>query len=222
MKIFKLIIDTLMAVLMPMLMAYSLIGENNHEIIGICIFVIFIVHHVLNRKWWTSLFKGKYNAVRVLNTVVNLSLAVFMIMQPVSGVLLSKHILKEVTISGAASTLRTIHMTLSYWGFIILSLHLGLHIRVISAKLKGKMNKAVKITFTVLFLLIAAYGVYAFINRGFADYMFMKVMFAFFDPNESKILFFLDYAAVMVLAANIAYWMQRGLLFAGRRKKKAD
>ena len=91
MKIFKLIIDTLMAVLMPMLMAYSLIGENNHEIIGICIFVIFIVHHVLNRKWWTSLFKGKYNAVRVLNTVVNLSLVVFMIMQPVSGVLLSKH-----------------------------------------------------------------------------------------------------------------------------------
>ena len=84
------------------------------------------------------------------------------------------------------------------------------------------MKKAVKITFTVLFLLIAAYGVYAFISRGFADYMFMKVMFAFFDPNESKILFFLDYAAVMVLAANIAYWMQRGLLFAGRRKKKAD
>ncbi len=207
---------------MPMLMAYSLIGENNHEIIGICIFVIFIVHHALNRKWWTSLFKGKYNAVRVLNTVVNLSLVVFMIVQPVSGVLLSKHILKELTISGAASTLRTIHMTLSYWGFIILSFHLGLHIRVISAKLKGKMKKAVKITFTVLFLLIAAYGVYAFISRGFADYMFMKVMFAFFDPKESKILFFLDYAAVMVLAAEIAYWAQRGLLFAGRRKKKAD
>ena len=124
------------AVLMPMLMAYFLIGENNHEIIGICIFVIFIVHHALNRKWWTRLFKGKYNAVRVLNTAVNLSLTVFMIMQPVSGVLLSKHILKEVTISGAASTLRTIHMTLSYWGFIILSFHLGLHIRVISAKLK--------------------------------------------------------------------------------------
>lgn len=136
MKIFKLIIDTLMAALMPMLMAYSLIGENNHEIIGTCIFVIFIVHHALNCKWWTVLFKGKYNAVRVLNTAVNLSLTVFMIMQPVSGVLLSKHILKEVTIRGAASTLRTIHMTFSYWGFIILSFHLGLHIRVISAKLK--------------------------------------------------------------------------------------
>ena len=141
MKIFKLIIDTLMVVLMPMLMAYSLIGENNHEIIGICIFAIFIVHHALDRKWWTGIFKGKYNAIRVINTIVNLSLVVFMIMQPVSGVLLSKYILKELTISGAASTLRTIHMTLSYWEFIILSFHLGLHIRVISTKLKGKMNK---------------------------------------------------------------------------------
>jgi len=97
MKIFKLIIDTLMTVLMPMLMAYSLIGENNHEIIGIFIFVIFIVHHALNCKWWTGIFKGKYNAVRLLNTIVNLSLVVFMIMQPVSGVLLSKHILKALS-----------------------------------------------------------------------------------------------------------------------------
>ena len=99
---------------------------------------------------------------------------------------------------------------------------MGLHIRVISTKLKGKMNKALKITFTILFLLIAAYGVYAFISRGFADYMFMKVMFAFFDPKESEILFFLDYAAVMVLAAETAYWIQRGLLFAGKRKRNAD
>ena len=78
-----------------------------------------------------------------------------------------------------------------------------------------------KNTFTVLFLLIAAYGVYAFISRGFADYMFMKVMFAFFDPKESKILFFLNYAAVMVLAAEIAYWLDAKRI-AFCRKRNAD
>ena len=46
------------------------------------------------------------------------------------------------------------------------------------------MNKSVKYVITVLFILIAAYGVYAFIQRGIADYMFMKVMFAFFDFND--------------------------------------
>ena len=56
---------------------------------------------------------------------------------------LSKYVMKEVTISGASSTLRTIHMTFAYWGFILMSFHLGLHIRAISAKTKNRMNKAV-------------------------------------------------------------------------------
>lgn len=167
-----------MTLLLPLLMAYSLIGENTHEVIGICMFVLFMAHHVINRKWWKGILppkrtrlsvqeecpvdipsvgevsgghfhrKGKYNAVRILNTVVNLFLAVFMILQPLSGILMSKYVLKEVTISGASSTLRTIHMTLAYWGFIMMSFHLGLHIRMISAKMKSHINKAIRIVIT--------------------------------------------------------------------------
>ena len=120
-------IDILMVMLLPLLMAYSLIGENIHEVMGICMFALFIAHHVINRKWWMSILKGKYNAVRILNTSINLLLAVYMILQPVSGILMSKYVLKDVTISGASGLLRTTHMTLAYWGFILMSFHLGLH-----------------------------------------------------------------------------------------------
>ena len=96
MKKLRMIIDIIMVVLLPLLMAYSLIGEKLHEILGISIFALFIAHHIINRKWWTSLFKGKYNSVRILNTVVNLFLAIFMIFQPISGILMSKYILKNV------------------------------------------------------------------------------------------------------------------------------
>ena len=211
-----------MVLLLPFLMAYSLIGENIHEVLGICMFAFFIAHHVINRKWWTGIFKEKYNAVRILNTVVNLFLAVFMILQPVSGILMSKYVLKVVTISGASGTLRTIHMTFAYWGFIMMSFHLGLHIKVISARMKSHMNKAVKTVLTVLFLLIAIYGVYAFIKRGIGDYLLMTVMFAFFDFGESRVRFLLDYAAVMVLVAEIAFWVQNGLLMlsSGGSKKR--
>lgn len=212
MKKVRMIIDILMVVLLPLLMAYSLIGENIHEVLGICMFALFITHHMINRKWWTGIYKGKYNAVRILNTIVNLFLAVFMIMQPVSGMLMSKYVLKEVTIRGASSTLRTIHMTLAYWGFMLMSFHLGLHIRVMSAKMKSHMNKAVRTVVTVLFLLMAIYGVYAFIKRGIGDYLLMKVMFAFFDFDESRARFLLDYAAVVILVAEIAFWVQNGLL----------
>ena len=112
----RMIIDILMTMLLPVLMAYSLVGEQAHEILGVLMFGLFVVHHVINRKWWTGLFRGKYNAVRILSTAVNIFLAVFMIMQPVSGILMSKYILKNVTLGGTASVMRTIHMTLAYWG----------------------------------------------------------------------------------------------------------
>ena len=140
MKKARITIDILMVVLLPLLMAYSLIGENVHEVLGVCMFALFIAHHVINRKWWSGLFQGKYNAVRILNTAINLLLAVYMILQPVSGILMSKYVLKEVTISGASGTLRMIHMTLAYWGFVLMSFHLGLHIRAIAAPFTKKMG----------------------------------------------------------------------------------
>ena len=66
-KKIQLIIDISMTLLLPLLMAYSLIGEAFHEVVGIAMFVLFIVHHILNRKWYGALFKGKYNARRIFH-----------------------------------------------------------------------------------------------------------------------------------------------------------
>ena len=222
MKKARMIIDILMILIMPLLMAYSLIGENIHEVLGIGMFALFIAHHVINRKWWTGILKGKYNAVRVLNTAVNLFLAVYMLVQPVSGILMSKYVLKEVAISGVSSTLRSIHMTLAYWGFLMMSVHLGLHIRTVGAIITGHMNQMWKWILRIIFLVIAAYGVYAFMKRGIGDYLLMRVMFAFFDNSESRILFILDYAAVMVLAAGIGYYIQSGMLMLQKRRNKNE
>ena len=221
MKKTRMIIDILMVTALPILMAYSLIGENIHEVIGVCMLVALIIHHVINWKWWVGLFKGKYNAVRVLNTAVNLILALYMILQPVSGILMSKYVLKDVTISGASSTLRTIHMTNAYWGFMLMSFHLGLHIRAVSASFTKHMGKGAKVILTAVFLVISAYGAYAFIKRGIGDYLLMKVMFAFFDFGEARIRFLLDYASVMVLVANIGYYLQSVLLNIHKKGEEA-
>ncbi|MBQ9279294.1 MAG: hypothetical protein IJ224_11755 [Lachnospiraceae bacterium] len=126
MKKLRIIIDMMMVALLPLLMAYSLIGEKLHEILGISIFALFIAHHI----------------------------------------------------------------------------------KAMSTKIGKHMNKAVRVIITVLFLLIAAYGVYVFKKRGLGDYLMMKVMFAFFDYKESKVRFLLDYEAIMVLFGELAYLMQ--------------
>ena len=108
-----------MTVSLPMLMAYSLIGEMLHEIIGTAIFVLFIVHHVLNRKWYGALFRGKYNMRRIFQTTLDMLLLVFMILQPISGILMSKHLYTFLPALPISAQVRSIHMMLAYWGYML-------------------------------------------------------------------------------------------------------
>ena len=197
-KRFRIALDIVMAALMPVLMAYSLVGEALHEIVGSAIFILFIVHQVLNRKWYGAAFKGKYTPRRIFQTVLNASLLVFMILQPVSGILLSKHLYTFIPVLPVTATLRTIHMTVPYWGYVLLSVHAGTHLLPLFSKVK---NAPLMRLFICAGVLISGYGVYAFIRRGFPGYMSGSTMFAFFDTSEPLILFILDYLSVMVLFA---------------------
>ena len=127
-KRIQLIIDITMAVLLPLLMAYSLIGEAFHEVVATAIFVLFIVHHILNRKWYGVLFKGKYTARRVFQTVLNTLLLVVMILQPVSGILMSKHLFMFLPSLPISAQVRSIHMLLAYWGYVLMCVHAGTHL----------------------------------------------------------------------------------------------
>ena len=57
-QILKIIVDILMTAALLLLMSYSLFGEAAHEWAGTVMFVLFVVHHILNRRWRQSLFKG--------------------------------------------------------------------------------------------------------------------------------------------------------------------
>ena len=66
------LLDIAMTIMLPILMAYSLVGEMLHEIIGTLMLVLFVLHHVMNRKWYPALFKGKYDGRRIFHTVCKL------------------------------------------------------------------------------------------------------------------------------------------------------
>ena len=58
----------------------------------------------------------------------------------------------------------------------------------------------------VIGLTIAGYGLWAFIGRDFPTYLFLKSEFVFWDYNEPKILFYIDYLALMGLCIFIAHY----------------
>lgn len=194
----RLIVDIAMTVLLPMLMAYSLIGEMLHETIGTAIFVLFIVHHILNRKWYGALFKGRYNAGRIFRTVLDILLLVIMILQPISGILMSKHLYAFLPVLPISALVRSIHMMLAYWGYCLMSVHAGTHLTAPMHRLFAKSKKAFTAVCAAL-VVTSLYGIWAFGKRGFPGYMSGKAAFAFFDYSEPRVFFFLDYLAIMVL-----------------------
>ena len=64
-------VDTVMTVLLLLLMAYQVTGEMAHEYIGMVMTALVIIHQILNRKWYSALFKGKYNPYRSITTILN-------------------------------------------------------------------------------------------------------------------------------------------------------
>ena len=215
-KRIRMIVDISMTVILPLLMAYSLIGETFHEIAGITMFAMFVVHQILNRKWYAALFKGRYTARRIFQTVVNLLLLIFMILQPISGILMAKHLFTFIEVPGAAATAREIHLVLAYWGFALMCVHAGTHLTAPLSKPKKK-HKGVWIAVVSSLAAVSAYGVYAFIKRQIADYMFMKSAFVFFDFSEPRVFFFLDYLAVMVLFGTLGAAITYVLNMSGKK-----
>ena len=67
--ILKIVVDIGMTVMLLFLMTYELIGAAAHEWLGIGMFVLFITHHILNRKWIRCVFKGKYTLFRIWQTI---------------------------------------------------------------------------------------------------------------------------------------------------------
>ena len=198
--------DILMTAALPVLMCYSIVGETAHEVIGIAMFCLFIAHHILNFGWIKSLFKGKYDLRRGVNTAVNALVFLCMIGLMYSGIVISKHVFTFVNFGGAM-TARTIHMLCAYWGLVLMSVHLGMHISQMAVRMKLK-NKAMVWALRIIFGVIGAVGVYEFISLKFTDYMFGKVKFVFIDTNASALLTALQYLSVMVLFAYIGYMVQ--------------
>ena len=205
-KTVKTILDILMTLALPVLMAYSLVGETLHEIVGSAMLVIFITHHILNRKATVVMFKGRQTPARIVNTALNIILFAVMILLPVSGIVMSKHLYTFLPTNGLSAIARTSHLLLSYWGLALLSLHLGLHADIWLNRLKKK--KAAFIPLAVVLTMIAAFGAYAFITKRIYEYMFLQTQFVFFDFDKPLILTFGEYLSIIVLFAWIGYWMK--------------
>lgn len=208
-QIVKIAVDIAMTAVLLLLMTYELIGQVSHELLGIIMFVLFILHHILNNRWTKNLIKGKYTTLRTLQTVLVVLVLISMAGSIFSGVMLSRHIFSFLPFGNGLSFARNLHMLSVYWGFVFMSLHLGFHWNMIMGMAK-RLTKKPSVMRTwmlrIIDLIIAGYGVYAFVKRDIGSYLLLQNQFAFFDFEEPIVQFLLDYIAVMGLFTAIVHY----------------
>ncbi len=195
----KTILDILMTLALPCLMAYELIGQETHEILGLCTVGLFIFHHLMNGNWHKHLFRGKYTAYRIVLTALDCLMIVIFIDQAVTGIMMAKHVFPTLPHVGRRSFARVLHLLGCYWGFLLAGLHAGMHMTGVLRKWQKMPVSTAKIIPAVLGCAAAVYGAVAFIKRGLARYMLLQEQFVFFDFEEPVAFYLADFAAMIVL-----------------------
>ena len=224
-----------------------------HEILGTGLFVLWGVHIALNRRWYASLaqasktitytnandrraygaiFKGKYNPYRVMQTVINCCILLCTIFLMISGIILSNHLFTFLNIQSGLGFARIAHLLASHWYYLFMSLHIGLHVGIITNKMHhpapinchpelvsgfstNEMPKQVrhdklrKIIPRIILALVCAYGLYTFIARGVWKYLILRQQFFFFDLERGYILFAMDYISIIILFATISHFIAK-------------
>ncbi|MED3987739.1 DUF4405 domain-containing protein [Peribacillus simplex] len=196
----RLVIDLSMTFLMLVAMAYHITGNTIHELVGVLLFLLFIAHNILNRRWYKTIFKGKHNVRRILSIAVNLFFLVSMAVVILSSVPISHDIFAFIPINNDMILLQ-IHVMTSYWGFIFMAVHIGMSWgTVINAvrKMTGitSTSRIHTIVFRVIAVMIVVYGVQASFERD----MFYKL--TVYNPfvwniDKSSMGFLIDHLSIM-------------------------
>ena len=172
-------VDIVMTFLLLFLMSYQVTEQAAHEWLGMGMAALVILHQILNRKWYAALFRGKYGAIRVSQTCVNVLLLLAFAASAVSGMALSEYAVPFLRNLIPPVTARLTHLCASYWAFLLMGAHLGLHWGAISAKLR--LNEKTAFCLRIFTTAAAAYGFFLFLNHGIPVYLACGTHFAFLD-----------------------------------------
>lgn len=220
-------IDITMTVLSIILMGGNFLfpADIVHEILGVALFVLWTVHIALNRRWYSAIFRGKYKPYRVMQTVINCCILICTIFLMISGIILSNHLFTFLNFQSGLGFARIAHLLASHWYYLFMSLHIGLHVGMITNKMRHpelasgsstnempkqlRHDKLRKIIPRIILALLCAYGLYAFIICGVWKYLVLKQQFFFFDLERGYILFAMDYISIIILFATISHFIAK-------------
>ena len=211
----KVALDIAMAAVLVAVMATALVQEAPHEWLGIGLFVLMATHVVFNRKWFVAVFRGRRDALRVVQIIVIVGLVACVIGQVASSLVLSKHAFGFLPALPGAGWARRVHMLCSYWAFVFAFAHAGMHMRTP----KGMLPWQVWVV-RIVWAGIACFGVISFVQLDLWRYLAGQVQFAFADYGAPLALVAARYASVAVLIAGVFHYVRAGIASLGKTRSQ--
>ena len=196
----KSVTDVLLLILFLLLMAAPHTGNAAHEWLGACLAAALLLHAWLNRAWYKTLFRGRYNAVRLVRLMLNAMFILFMLGTLASAVPISRTLFAFAGFRGELF-FRTVHVFCAHWSFILAAVHLGMYdkrFRAAAARLFPLPRpNGHRLASSGLSLAFAMYGLHAFFRNELIFPLTMQSSFMLW--SESTTLFLLDYTAIFFL-----------------------
>ena len=215
-KTAKVALDIALAVVLVAVMATALVQEAPHEWLGVALFVLMVIHVVLNRRWLASVFRGRHDALRVLQIIVLVGLIACVVGQVASSLVLSKHVFGFLPALPGAGWARRVHMICSYWMFVFAFAHVGLHVRLP----KGLASWQTWVA-RIVCAIVACFGICSFVQLGLWSYLTGQVQFAFADSSIPLVLAGVRYASVAALVAIVFHFIREGIVVAKKSKERS-
>ena len=123
----------------------------------------------------------------------------------ISGIMISSDVFDFLNIRTTMFG-RSLHMISTSWGFILMAIHVGLQITGMMNKLNAKMkNSTLEYVYYFILVLLIGFGIYSFISLRLWEEMFLLTHFKFYDYEQSTILFYLKYIAILFTISFVIY-----------------
>lgn len=169
----KIILDIIMVFVLVLLYNKRVISMSFHEIGGLCIFGLFIIHNVLNGKWIINmtkkLFKSGTGAKAKIQWIVNLLLFISFTAIIVTGLMIAKTLPFRINGFNGAQKWHYFAAALS---IILMGIHLGLHWNLFHGLFKKYMPQKVFVVIGYILLVVTlVFGCYSLATGSFVRWI---------------------------------------------------
>ena len=191
----RIVFALVMLIVFLLLMSFRLIGEVEHEHLGIALMVLMIFHLLFVRSGKRDRTSERFK------TIFAISFALCCL----TGAALSRYDFRFFDVVPHAEALQAIHFMSAYWCVVLVGIHIGMQEKSIESTLPKVLYQIGKVSVYVL----SACGIVTLVATPFVSYLFFGKESTPVDYSAGLGVFFFQCLAVVTLMAFLSAKVQQ-------------